>query len=868
MKEQELVIKIKGETSKATKEIIKLNKEIGRLGKQTAKAKRDSAGFANSFSGIAKVTASFISLGVAMRGISSAVTTIADFEVQIDKLGAITQATDKDMAALEERAKSLGETTRYSASQVAESMNFLAMAGFDTNQILEATPGVLNLATVGMTDLGTAADIASNVISGFGLDAKETNRIVDVFAKTITSSNTNVEELGSAMSKVAPVAKAYGMSVEETAAALGVMADAGIKAELAGTQLKIALTKLATDSKAKKALDNLGTSAYDAEGNFKGLIQIIKEIKPGLASMTEEAKNAALVDLFGKQALAAGNVYIAQLDQIESKYKANTKASGTAEKMAVKMADNLAGAYAEFNAALESVALKMSDELIPVLSEALDSTSDWMRSLDEDEISKFVGTIGTLIEAIQSVITIGSNLNDVLAPDAWFGEGVGVLDLFVTGLEAVSWAFNRITLRIADTNASFAKLEEAKNTVAGLETAVSSFTGGSISEFKALEGAILDTIDANAEQADQWANKDPELYADKIRAIYEENNKLYDIYGKLKEQKPFDQDAESARVVAEATANLNSVLEQHGETRVQTSVEATTKILEVEKKLVDGIAQLNEELAVKLEAIENQRYLSHLSTDGKIREIGYNLLSETEKYNQKQLDAEEALAKAKEAIRKGQLEKAKAHMAVYEKLVTDSAGKEITDNKKVTKTKEETAQAAVEGLKKVKKLEDAFFNEKKKLLEEEKKKVIEVKQVELAEIQKNKEAISKETTSKHTIKDNGKEVQGKIDKLKKNTSSTHTVNIKYNYPAGGPPAGTSAGSVPNVSDSMPASAVASLGLANAPVKTAGASPAQMSNDLGALGTLTLSVGGKEFPALVPKEVADALQMYINTEGGL
>ena len=291
-------------------------------------------------------------------------------------MAAVSGATGEELKALEERAKSLGESTQYSASQVADAMNFLAMAGFTSSQILDSTAGVLDLATVGMLDLGTAADITSNVISGFNLDAKETARVVDVFAKTITSSNTNVEELGSAMAKVAPVAAAMGMSVEETAAALGVMADAGLKAELAGTQLKIALTKLGTDSTAKSTLEGLGVSAYDAQGKFKGLMRIVREMKPALENMSEEARNTALVDIFGKQALAAAQVYVAQIGKIESKYKDNTKAAGTANKIALEMAANLEGAFKEMMSAVEGVILK-DKELIALLTD-LDKRHDKM----------------------------------------------------------------------------------------------------------------------------------------------------------------------------------------------------------------------------------------------------------------------------------------------------------------------------------------------------------------------------------------------------------------------------------------------------------------------------------------------------------
>jgi len=167
----------------------------------------------------------------------------ANFEFQMKRVKALANATSKEFEKLENKAKELGATTQYSASEVGKAMEYLSMAGFKVSETLDATGGVLNLATVGNIDLGTSADIASNILSGFGMKAKEINKVVDVMAKTITSSNTSITELGETMKYVAPVASKVGSSIEEVSAMTGLLANIGIKGSQAGTTLRAMFLK-------------------------------------------------------------------------------------------------------------------------------------------------------------------------------------------------------------------------------------------------------------------------------------------------------------------------------------------------------------------------------------------------------------------------------------------------------------------------------------------------------------------------------------------------------------------------------------------------------------------------------------------------
>src|SRR5699024_5729548 len=172
-------------------------------------------------------------------------------------------------------------------------MQYLAMAGYESNEIISAMPGVLNAAAAGQVELGTAADITSNVLSGFGLQASETSRVADVLTKAFTSSNTSMESLGETMKYAAPVAKAAGFSLEETAAAAGILGDSGISASQAGTTLRGVMLRLINPPKqAAEALDALGISVTDSSGKIKPLYKIIEELQKATAGMTDAQKSA------------------------------------------------------------------------------------------------------------------------------------------------------------------------------------------------------------------------------------------------------------------------------------------------------------------------------------------------------------------------------------------------------------------------------------------------------------------------------------------------------------------------------------------------------------------------------------------------
>ena len=249
------------------------------------KAQKQTEGIAGQFTQIGdrmtavgkdltlKVTAPLALMG------GMAFKTAADFDDSMRRVKAVSGATGDQFDALKQQALDLGASTAFTASQAAEGMQYLAMAGLDTNEILEATPQMLSLASAGAMDLATAADIATNVLSGFNLQVSDLAHVSDVLAQAASSSNTSVDQLGHAMAYVGPVASSAGLSIEETTAAIQVMSNAGIQGTMAGTALRSSLSSLLSPtSEATKVLASYGLTADDVNPEVNSLAEIIDNL--------------------------------------------------------------------------------------------------------------------------------------------------------------------------------------------------------------------------------------------------------------------------------------------------------------------------------------------------------------------------------------------------------------------------------------------------------------------------------------------------------------------------------------------------------------------------------------------------------------
>lgn len=298
--------------------------------------------------------------------------TAMNFEAAMARAGAVARATDDQLASMTETARHLGATTVWSASQVAEGMQFLSMAGFSVNQTIDAMPGMLNLASAAGADLGRAADIASNILTGFKLEAAEMDRIADVLVSAFTQSNTTIDMLGDTMSYVAPVAAGLGVSLEQTAAMAGKLGDAGIQGSRAGTALRAIMSRLAgPPAQAAKALEELGVNTRDAAGNLRDIPEILAEIHRQTERLGTAERARLFKEIAGEEAYSAMAVLVDQAGTgALQEFIGKMSDAGAAQRVSQRMTDNARGAMIQLSSAIEAVSITIGNTFLPIIKDA------------------------------------------------------------------------------------------------------------------------------------------------------------------------------------------------------------------------------------------------------------------------------------------------------------------------------------------------------------------------------------------------------------------------------------------------------------------------------------------------------------------
>ena len=299
-----------------------------------------------------------------------AVKTGMAFEQQMANVGAVAGASEAQLAEMAATARRLGSTTQFSATQAAEAMEFLAMAGFGVEKSQKALPDVLNLSAAGAIDLGRAADISSNILSGFNLQAADLARTNDILVNTFTTSNTNLSMLGDTMKYVAPIAATLGIEVAEVAAMAGKLGDAGIQGEMAGTAMRQMFLRLASPVRmAKNALAEIGVTTKDASGNLKDMPSLLAEIGQKVSKLPTAAKASVLKRIFGTEASAAAAILTQKAANGELlTYIDAVQKAGTASEVAGKKMNTQRGAMLLAKSAGEELALTVSDILAPAVT--------------------------------------------------------------------------------------------------------------------------------------------------------------------------------------------------------------------------------------------------------------------------------------------------------------------------------------------------------------------------------------------------------------------------------------------------------------------------------------------------------------------
>lgn len=489
--------------------------------------------------------------------------TSADFESAMSKVQAISGATGADFDKLNAKAREMGAKTKFSASESAEAFQYMAMAGWDVDSMLGGISGVMNLAAASGEELGTVSDIVTDAMTAFGLSAKETSKVlkdgvevevdnttrfVDALAAASNSSNTNVAMLGESFKYVAPVAGALGYSVEDVAVALGLMANQGIKSSMAGTSLRTMLTNMAnpTDTMAA-AMQTLGVSLQDDEGNMKSLMEVMQDLRKGFGGgkmdaaefqksiaeidtafqsgeMSEEEYEQAINDLCvamygaegaqkaqlaaqlaGKQGMAGLLAIVNSTDEdFQNLTDSIYNASGTSQEMADIMQNNLSGQLTILMSSLQELALQFGEILLPYVKQFV----EWIQQLvikfqgmDEEQkkqivkwaaiaaaIGPVILVVGKVVTAFGSIITTFGKIPGTITK---LKSGFGLLKAAIGGLSAPVVA---IVAVIATLVAAFKHLwdtnEEFRNKITaiwdGIKQKFQDFAQGIVDRLNAL----------------------------------------------------------------------------------------------------------------------------------------------------------------------------------------------------------------------------------------------------------------------------------------------------------------------------------------------------------------------------------------------
>ena len=385
MADGSVTINITGDAKGFDKELKDVKSKISGLSKETDNAGKAGTGFGKVMSAGCKVAAAATAaVGTAIGGIVVASTKVGmSFEAEMSKVQAISGASGTQLQQLTEKAKEMGASTKFSATESAHAMEYMAMAGWKTEDMLNGLGGIMNLAAASGEDLATTSDIVTDALTAFGMSASESTRFADVLATAASNSNTTVAGMGETFKYVAPLAGALGYSVEDTAVAIGLMANSGIKGSQAGTALRGMLTNLAKpSSQVAGYMDKLGLSLTDAAGNAKPLSALLQELRQKFAGLTDAQKTEYAAAIAGQEGMSGLLAIVNASDSDFAKLTdAINNSSGAAEDMANVMNDNLAGAVQSLKSHAEALGIAIYDSFAAQMKDAVNLASDALTKL-------------------------------------------------------------------------------------------------------------------------------------------------------------------------------------------------------------------------------------------------------------------------------------------------------------------------------------------------------------------------------------------------------------------------------------------------------------------------------------------------------
>lgn len=500
--------------------------------KQLGEAKSAGESLANEFggkytSGIEKGVKTLAKWGAAAGGVLSAaagysVKVGSDFEAGMSNVAAISGATGEQLEQLTELAKKMGATTKFSASEAAEGYQYMAMAGWKTQDMLNGLPGIMNLAAASGENLGTVSDIVTDALTAMGLGAEDSAHFANVLAAASSNSNTNVSMMGETFKYAAPLAGALGYNIEDLAQAIGLMANSGIKGSQAGTSLRSVLTRLASPPKdCAEAMEEYGIAMTNSDGSMRSLMEVMENMRDSLGGLDEQQQAAAASAIGGQEAmsglLAIVNASEDDFGKLAAAIDSAEENGGSAANMAKTMQDNLQGSLTILKSALEGVGIAAFEKFQEPLKNAVDKVAEAVGNFDLDaflqklkevfEVAKqfapvvtaVAGALGTLYGIFKAMEIIDKVKNSVLLLNAAFSANP--LVFFIALLAGVVTAL----VTLYNTN------EDFRNKLNEIWNAVVEFVSGAVD---ALINFFTVTIPEGIQAAIDWFKSLPEKVAE------------------------------------------------------------------------------------------------------------------------------------------------------------------------------------------------------------------------------------------------------------------------------------------------------------------------------------------------------------------
>ncbi len=475
------------------REIIETEQELKRLQEQAIESnaalakieevgdKLQTAGDKISGAGekLLPVTAAVAGLGTA------AVKTTADFDTSMSQVQATMGITKDAMSelngesvntveALRDLAKQMGSETAFSASECADAMNYLALAGYDTQEIYDTLPTVLNLAAAGGIDLASASDMVTDAMSALGMETSQADTMVDQMSKTASTTNTSVAQLGEAILTIGATAKTVKGGTAELNTALGILANNGIKGAEGGTHLRNVILALQSPTdKAAACMESLGVEVYDSEGNMRSLNDILGDLNTSMDGMTSAEKQNIISSIFNKTDLAAVNSLLSNTgDSWDSLQQSITESGGAAQQMADTQLDNLSGQITILKSALEGLAISFGEILMPKIRAAAKKIQEFVDKLNgmNDEQKETVVKIAAVVAAIGPMLIL-------------FGKVTSTVGTAMKGFSGLTKGIAKLGVKIAGSSGSITGLGNALGAVAGPVLAVVAVVGILVAAF-------------------------------------------------------------------------------------------------------------------------------------------------------------------------------------------------------------------------------------------------------------------------------------------------------------------------------------------------------------------------------------------------